>query len=78
MIGEFEMDGVFVPYLLLVAVIAFVCTLISRTLLRRFRLYRFVWHAGLFDTAVFVVVLWLIAAATAGHTLFLTTTESFK
>lgn len=78
MIGEFAIDGVFIPYFLLAAAIACVCTLISRALLRRYRLYRFVWHAGLFDTALFVVMLWLIAAATAGHIPFLATTESFK
>jgi hypothetical protein len=28
-------------------------------------LYRFIWHAGLFDVALFVVLLWVTAMATA-------------
>lgn len=61
MIGEFNFDGVFVPALLLAAVIAFCLTSVARFCLRRLHLYRFVWHAGLFDVALFVVMLWVIA-----------------
>jgi hypothetical protein len=68
MIGEQDIDGVFVPQLLLVAVLAFTLTLSLRWGLRRMHLYRFVWHAGLFDTALFVVVMWLTAMATASLT----------
>jgi protein AaeX len=68
MIGEQDIDGVFVPQLLLVAVLAFTLTLLLRWGLRRMHLYRFVWHAGLFDTALFVVVMWLTAMATASLT----------
>ena len=65
MIGEFDIDGVFVPSLLVAAVIAFGLTSVVRWSLRRFHVYRFVWHAGLFDVALFVVVLWVTAMATA-------------
>ena len=65
MIGELNFDGVFVPSLLVAAVIAFSLTTILRFGLRRLHLYRFVWHAGLFDVALFVVLLWVTAAATA-------------
>jgi protein AaeX len=65
MIGEAEFDGVFVPYLLLLTVVAFLALLPIRWLLRRAHLYRFVWHAGLFDIALFMVILWLTALATA-------------
>ncbi len=68
MIGETDIDGVFIPRLLLVAILAFICLSVLRVGLRRLRLYRFVWHAGLFDTALFVVLVWLIALATAGLT----------
>jgi hypothetical protein len=68
MIGETDIGGVFIPRLLLVAVLAFACLLVLRVFLRRLRLYRFVWHAGLFDTALFVVLLWLLALATTGLT----------
>ncbi|MEJ1964898.1 MAG: DUF1656 domain-containing protein [Gammaproteobacteria bacterium] len=65
MIGEAVLDGVFIPYLLILAAAAFSLTAILRWLLRRLRVYRFIWHAGLFDTALFVVLLWLLAIATA-------------
>lgn len=65
MIGEFNLDGVFVPSLLVAAVIAFCLTSIVRLTLRRLNFYRFVWHAGLFDVALFVVLLWVTVAATS-------------
>ena len=65
MIGEASIDGVFIPYLLIFAVGAFALTQALKWVLRRLRLYRFVWHAGLFDTALFVVVLSLLVAASA-------------
>jgi hypothetical protein len=68
MIGETDIDGVFIPRLLLVAILAFISLMVLRMLFRRLRLYRFVWHAGLFDTALFVVLVWLIAMATTGLT----------
>ncbi len=66
MIGEWDIDGVFGPRLLLVFVIAFAASLLLRRLLRKFHWYRYVWHAGLFDIAVFVVLAWLIGLATVG------------
>lgn len=65
MIGEADLHGVFIPHLLILTVVAFLISLPVRWVLRRASLYRFVWHAGLFDTALFVVILWLIAWATA-------------
>jgi protein AaeX len=64
MIGEAELDGVFIPYLLILTVTAFFALLPIRWVLRRTHLYRFVWHAGLFDVALFVVILWILARAT--------------
>jgi hypothetical protein len=65
MIGELDIGGVFVPCLLVAAVIAFCVTSVVRSGFRRLHLYRFVWHAGLFDVALFVVLLWLTAMTTA-------------
>lgn len=65
MIGESDIGGVFVPSLLIAAVIAFCLTTVVRWSLRRLHLYQFVWHAGLFDVALFVVMLWVTAMATA-------------
>lgn len=66
MIGEVDISGVFVPPALLLAIVAFVATVVIRGVLRRLNAYRFIWHAGLFDTALFVVVFFVIALATVG------------
>jgi hypothetical protein len=64
MIGETQIDGVFIPCLLVLGVGAFFATLGLRSILRRLHFYRFVWHAGLFDTALYIVVLWVAALVT--------------
>jgi hypothetical protein len=61
MIGEAQIGGVFIPWLLIAAILAFAISLGVRRAFRRLRLYRFVWHAGLFDTAMFVILLWMTA-----------------
>ena len=65
MVGELDIGGVFLPSLLIAAVIAFFLMSLIRWSLRRLHFYRFVWHAGLFDIALFVVLLWVTAVATA-------------
>ena len=70
MIGEWAIDGVFIPRLLVVLVFAFAASLLLRRILRWFHLYRFIWHAGLFDTAVFVGLAWLIASVSVGVTYY--------
>ena len=64
MIGELQLVGVLIPALLVLAVEAFVVLFVLRAILRRLHFYRFVWHAGLFDTALYVVILWLAALVT--------------
>lgn len=67
MIGEFQIDGVFIPWLLLLAIMALAATVLLRAIFRWLRLYRWIWHAGLFDTALFVVVLWGFAFLSEGR-----------
>jgi hypothetical protein len=62
-IGEVETSGVFIPVVLVAGVIAFIATLVFRRVLRAANAYAFVWHAGLFDVAMFVVFWWLVAYA---------------
>jgi Protein of unknown function (DUF1656) len=64
MIGETEFHGVFIPNLLILAAGAFLVNLALRAILQRLHFYRFVWHAGLFDTALYLVVLWVAALLT--------------
>ena len=70
MIGESAIDGVFIPRVLVVFMLAFAVSLVIRRVLRSFGLYRFIWHAGLFDTAVFFALAWLIAESTVGVTFY--------
>ena len=46
---------------LIAASIATLVLFALRAILRRLHFYQFVWHAGLFDTALYVVILWLAA-----------------
>jgi hypothetical protein len=64
MSGEFNIDGVFVPGLLIWALLALALSLPLRWGLTRAGVYRFVWHKGLFDTAL-VVLLWAAVSAWA-------------
>lgn len=56
MIGELNIHGVFVPALLVWALVALVASVLLRRVLRRLGFYRWVWHPALFDVAVFVVL----------------------
>ena len=62
MIGEIDVYGVFVPTLLLWVVLALALAAGLRRVLRRCGSYYFVWHRPLFDLALLVVVLGVVAA----------------
>ena len=68
MSGEINAFGVFIPIALVTGVSAFIAALALRRVLRTFNAYEFVWHAGLFDVATFVVLWWLIASAEGSPT----------
>jgi hypothetical protein len=61
MIGEFSIAGVFVPALLVWAVIAMALGALARRVLRLIGFYRLVWHRGLFDLALFFILWGLVA-----------------
>ncbi|MBR0713238.1 DUF1656 domain-containing protein [Bradyrhizobium liaoningense] len=54
---QIDIYGVLVPALLLWLIVAFVLSAVLRRLMRRFDLYRLVWHRALFDFALFVCLL---------------------
>jgi hypothetical protein len=62
MIGEYNIDGVFLSSVLVSAVAALVAAFVLRRVLSWAGAYRFVWHPALFDTALFVI-LWAAAVA---------------
>ncbi|HEY0184258.1 MAG TPA: DUF1656 domain-containing protein [Rhodopila sp.] len=63
MIGEVDIYGVFVPILLVWALIALPITALLRRGLARIGFYRLVWHRPLVDLSLFVIVMAAIAAA---------------
>jgi hypothetical protein len=56
MIGELNLDGVFLSSVLVSAVIALVLATLIRRLLTWVGAYRLVWHPALFDAALFVIL----------------------
>ena len=57
MIGEFNLYGVYFPWLLVLAVIGVGVSLGARKLLAGVGAYRYIWHPALFDLALFVLIL---------------------
>jgi hypothetical protein len=65
MIGEISIAGVFVPSLLIWALIAFALNMTLRRLLYAAGFYRLVWHRALFDAALFIILLAGVVALSA-------------
>lgn len=63
MIGEINVYGVFVPILLVWAVIALTVTAALRRVLAHIGFYRLVWHRPLVDLSLFVIILAALAVA---------------
>jgi protein-S-isoprenylcysteine O-methyltransferase Ste14 len=61
MIGELDLNGVFLSPVLVSAVIAFALSIAVRRALAAAGAYRVVWHPALFDTALFLI-LWAVVA----------------
>ncbi|MCY1303610.1 hypothetical protein D9M69_426700 [compost metagenome] len=64
MIGTFDFYGVYIPGEVLMMLVAFGATAMIRRLLARLGFYRAVWHAFLFNFALYVVVLGATAVLT--------------
>jgi hypothetical protein len=67
MIGEIDIAGVFVPTLLVWMLATVALGMALRTAMLRLRLYRFVWHPGLFDLCMQVVLLAAVTAVSSGR-----------
>lgn len=65
MIGEIDIAGVFVPTLLVWALVAFVISVPLRWVLSQTGAYRFIWHRGLFDLCLLIIIFGLVTALTA-------------
>lgn len=55
--ADIDLYGVFVPALLVWAVVAFLVNLVLRRLIGALGLYRLVWHRALFDLCLYLVCL---------------------
>jgi protein-S-isoprenylcysteine O-methyltransferase Ste14 len=67
MIGEFDVQGVFLSAVLVSALIALAISFCVRRLLAWAGAYRFVWHPALFDTALFIILWAVVVALAAPH-----------
>ncbi|WP_213774038.1 DUF1656 domain-containing protein [Bradyrhizobium sp. dw_78] len=64
MIREINIGGVLFAPMLGYALVAALIWYALRYLLMRWRLYRFVWHPPLFNTALYVILLSVLVVAT--------------
>lgn len=67
--GVIDFFGIYIPPLLLWAVLALLGSALLRRLLDRFGFYRLVWHRPLFDLALLVILLGAIVALASRWTL---------
>ena len=61
MIGEASFYGLYVPWLLLLCGATLVVQWLVRRLLGAIGFYRWVWHPALFDTALYVLLLYAVS-----------------
>ncbi|WP_290688605.1 MULTISPECIES: DUF1656 domain-containing protein [unclassified Haematobacter] len=64
--GQIDIYGVFVPSLLLLAIVAYVLNRLASRLIARVGIYRHVWHRPLFDLALYILILGLLVHLAKG------------
>ncbi|MCK0197688.1 DUF1656 domain-containing protein [Ancylobacter sp. 6x-1] len=62
MTAEIDIYGVYVPTLLALMVLALPLSVVVRRLLAWCGVYSFVWHRGLFDVALYVILLGVLSS----------------
>ena len=62
--AEFDLYGVYVPRLLVLMLLSLVLIIVLRRVLARLGVYSFVWHRGLFDLALYVLLLGAVSSFT--------------
>lgn len=62
MIGEASFYGLYVPWLMLLCGVTLAVLWLVRRLLGALGVYRWVWHPALFDTALYVLLLYAVSA----------------
>ena len=61
MIGEVDVAGVFIPAILIWALVAMAIGFFVRRIFAMTGVYQLVWHRGLFDLALFFILWGLVA-----------------
>lgn len=54
---EFDIYGVYVPRLLVIMLVTLLISMVIRRLLAAIGAYAYIWHRGLFDIALFVLLI---------------------
>ncbi|MBC2808610.1 DUF1656 domain-containing protein (plasmid) [Rhizobium ruizarguesonis] len=62
--AEFDLYGVYVPRLLVLMILSFMLVILIRRSLRWFGAYSLVWHRGLFDLSLYVLLLGAVSSLT--------------
>ena len=65
MIGEASFYGLYLPWLMVLALGALLALWAVRRLLAAVGAYRWVWHPALFDMALYLLLLYALSRATA-------------
>ncbi|HEY0201531.1 MAG TPA: DUF1656 domain-containing protein [Burkholderiaceae bacterium] len=65
MIGEASFYGLYLPWIMLLALAAWPASWVVRRLLAASGFYRWIWHPALFDTALYVLLLYGLSCTTA-------------
>ncbi len=64
MLAEVDLYGVYIPGLLALMLVALVLNLILRRVFALAGVYAFVWHRGLFDLAIYILLLGALTSLT--------------
>jgi len=62
MIGEASIHGLYVPWLMLLCALTLGVQWLVRRALAALGFYRWVWHPALFDTALYVLLLYVVSS----------------
>ena len=66
MFVDLDVYGVYVPWLLALMLVALILIFVLRRVLSWVGIYELVWHRGLFDVALYVVLLAILSFLTQG------------
>lgn len=63
MIAELNIQGVYIPALLVLGIFAGLLGMLVQRMLMALGVYRWIWHRSLFDLALMLIICWLLVNA---------------